>query len=157
MTQHFYSLKKASQKASRRSGATTVESAVVLGVFVLLLFGMLELGVALVRHTVICEAARRVGRAAIVHGAQAKEGSWGPATVNTNAASNHPVAAIARSVLMTLDPVNVQITVVWPDGSHDPDDRVQVTVTTTHIPIIPTPGSYSELELRAESMMRIAH
>ena len=42
-------------------------------------------------------------------------------------------------------------------GDNQPDQRVQVTVSYIHVPIVPIPGWYSELNLQAVSTMRIAH
>jgi Flp pilus assembly protein TadG len=136
-----------------------VESAVVLATTLLLLLGMLELSIVLVRHTVMSEAARRIARAAMIHGASATatQSHWGPASVTINAASSHPAATAVRDVLMTLDPAQVQIAVQWPDGGNNPDQRVRVAVTFTHQPIVPVPGWYNHLDLQGSSTMRIAH
>jgi len=143
----------------RRRAAALVEAAVVLPVCVLFLLGLLELSLALVRHTVMAEAARRVARAAIIHGTNATsaQGHWGPAIVSINAAANHPAAASVRDVLMTLDPAQVQISIQWPDGGNKCDQRVQVGVTYRHQPLIPIPGWYDHLDLQGSSTMRIAH
>ena len=144
---------------SMRRGVTLVESAVVLSICLFLLLGMLELSVALVRHTVLAEAARRVVRSAIVHGAKARlaQGRWGPASLTMNAAGAHPAAAIARDTLMTIDPSQVQIAIEWLDASNQPDQRVRVAVSYTHHPVVPVPGWYDRLNLQSVSTMRIAH
>jgi hypothetical protein len=143
----------------RRRAATLVEAALVLPVCLLMLLGMLELSIALVRHTVMAEAARRVARAAIVHGARAAsaQGRWGPAPLDLDAADDHPAAECARDVLMTLDPSQVQISLRWLDGANEPDDRVEVTVAFVHQPILTFPSFYSQLNLSSRSRMRIAH
>jgi len=138
---------------------TIVESALVLLVFLILLFGMLETSVALVRYNVVCESARRIARAAIVHGENASptQGIWGPTTISINAGSTHPAAAQARCVLMTVDPADVEIQIEWPDGKNGVDKRVRVTVSYLHVPIVRIPGWYDQIDLRAVSTMRIAH
>lgn len=143
----------------KRRGATLVEAAIVLPVCLLMLLGMLELSIALVRHTVMAEAARRVARAAMVHGAQAMaaQGRWGPAALDLDAGADHPAAACARDVLMTLDPSQVQIAMRWLDGGNQPDDRIEVVVSFVHQPLVPFPGLYSQLPLEGRSRMRIAH
>ena len=143
----------------KRGAATLVESAIVLPVCLLLLLGMLELSIALVRHTVMSETARRVARAAIIHGAmsEAAQGQWGPAPLSLSAADSHLAAEAAQPVLMTLNPADVQISLSWPDGDNQPDDRVRVAVSYTHQPIVPIPGWYSQLSLTGVSTMRIAH
>jgi Flp pilus assembly protein TadG len=143
----------------RRRGAAMVEAAIVLPVCVLFLLGLLELSLALVRHTVMAEAARRVARAAMIHGAGAAavQGHWGPAAVSIYASDNHPAAAAVRDVLMTLDPSQVQISIQWPDGDNQYDQRVQVGVTYRHQALLPIPGWYDHLDLQGSSTMRIAH
>src|SRR6185369_11985421 len=99
----------------RRRAVAMVESTIVLAICLLLLLGMLELSIALVRHTMMSEAARRVARAAIIHGDKttATQGKWGPATLNTNAGSSDPAAVAVRDVLMTLNPADVAIAIRW--------------------------------------------
>jgi Flp pilus assembly protein TadG len=146
-------------RARRRRAAAVIEAAIVLPICLLLLFGMLELSMALVRHTVMSEAARRIARTAIVHGANAtaSQGKWGPTALAIDAADDHPAAAAVRDVLMTLDPSQVQINIQWPDGGNQPEDRVDVTVSYVHQPIVTFPGFYDHLHLTGRSVMRIAH
>jgi hypothetical protein len=136
-----------------------VESTIVLAVCLFLLLGMLELSLALVRYTAMSEAARRIARAAIVHGSRsnAAQGIWGPAAIDTNAGSSHPAAAATRDVLMTLIPAEVAIRITWPDGGNRPDQRVHVAVSYIHEPMLFIPGWYSQLNMQADSTMHIAH
>ena len=146
-------------RTRRRRAAAIIEAAIVLPVCLLLLLGMLEISIALTRHTVMAEAARRVARAAIVHGdhATAAQGQWGPTTLEIDAAEDHPAAAAVRDFLMTLEPSQVQINVQWPDGGNEPEDRVAVTVSYVHEPVVTFPGFYDHLNLSGRSVMRIAH
>src|SRR5687767_15026058 len=118
----------------RRRATTTVESAVVLAVCLVLLFGMLDLSLLVMRNTLMSAAARRVARAAMVHGgsASASQGQWGPASLTTHGASDDPAALAIRDMLLTLDPNEVSINLVWLDGGNKPDQRVQVIVRYTH-------------------------
>jgi hypothetical protein len=136
-----------------------VEGAIVLGVATLLLLGTLELSLVLVRRTSVCEAARRVGREAIVHGemAAATQGTWGPAEFELSADGNHAAAAIARTALVMLPAADVQLRLTWPDASTLPGRRVCSEVAYTHYPLLPIPGWYTEIELTAKSTMLIAH
>jgi hypothetical protein len=107
----------------------------------------------------MAEAARRVARSAIVHGAKstASQGQWGPAELELDAAEDHPAAACVRDVLMTLNPSQVHIRLRWLDGGNEPDDRVEVTVTFVHHPVVTFTGLYDQLDLSGQSTMRIAH
>jgi hypothetical protein len=135
-----------------------VESAIILSSCLALLLGMLELSVVLVRNTVAADVSRRVARAAIVHGesANATLGSWGPASMELTADSGHPVALAARPALMVLNPSDVHISVVWPDGGNLVGQRVLVTVSILHHPIVSALG-YGSFTLQGMSIMRIAH
>jgi hypothetical protein len=142
-----------------RRAAAMVEAAIVLPVCLVMLLGMVELSVALVRNTVMAETARWIARAAIVHGAKATaaQGRWGPAPVEIDASDDHPAALVVRDFLMTLDPSQVQISIQWPDGANEPDDRVEVMVSFVHQPVVTFPGLYDHLSLTGTSIMRIAH
>ena len=66
-----------------RRGATAIELAIVLTLFLTLVFGMLDLGIAVFRYHIVCEAARQGARQAIVHGKLSdKLGTWGPAPLS---------------------------------------------------------------------------
>ena len=66
----------------KRRGTALVEAAIVTSVFVALVFGMIDLGIALFQKHVASEAARQGARNAIVHGYLAPSDStmnaWGP-------------------------------------------------------------------------------
>ncbi len=58
-----------------------VEMAIVLLLFLTLVFGMLDLGLGVYRFNELSQAAREVAREAVVHGEYAdKLGPWGPET-----------------------------------------------------------------------------
>lgn len=142
-----------------RRGGTMVESAIVLSVVALLLLGMLELSLALVRSEVMAEAARRAARAAIVRGENAPNalGTWGPAELEVLGGDDHPVADAIAPILMTIDPDLVTIRIEWPDGGNAVDDRVEATVTCQHQSVVPLISNYVSIPLRGKSVMRVAH
>ena len=146
-------------EASRRRGAVLVEGAIVLGVALVIVFGILDLGLAVLHYNTISEGARRVARAAIVHGSEAEPetSTWGPAAFDGTAADQSQVAAAIQPVLIALDPAQVRIQVEWPAGDNQPDDPLRVTVTTTYRPILPLVVGRDSIELRAVSVMRIQH
>lgn len=150
---------KLRRKRCIRRGGTMVESAIVLSVCALLLLGMLELSLALVRAEVMSEAARRAARAAIVRGenAPAAMGQWGPAVLEINAGASHPVADAVTPILMTIQPADVTIRLEWLDGGNAVDDRVQATVECQHQSVLPMVSSYLSFPLRGNSVMRVAH
>ena len=88
-----------------RNGVTMVEMAIVLMVFLTLVLGMLDLGIAVFRHHVIAEAARQGARQAIVHGSLAdKLGPWGPDTFSGPADTSSSLVDAIRPCLAGMDP-----------------------------------------------------
>ncbi|MFX8976598.1 TadE/TadG family type IV pilus assembly protein, partial [Acinetobacter baumannii] len=67
-----------------RRGVVAVESAVVLSVFLLVLFGLIDLGLAVLNYNNLREAAQQLTRVAAVRGSNAapQYTTWGPATYN---------------------------------------------------------------------------
>jgi Flp pilus assembly protein TadG len=146
----------------RRRGAALVEAALVLPLFLLIVLGMIDLGVAMFRNNALSQAARQGARKASVQGAFAPPalngGPWGPATVTVSASdTTNPVASAVRPYLSSFDANTATIKVEWPDGSNDPElSRVKVTVTTAFQPIT-TYVFGTTFNLSASSTMLIAH
>ncbi len=141
-----------------RRGATVVEGTIVLGVFLLFVFGALDVGLAVLRSNAVSEAARRGARCAIVHGNKASLlGPLGPATLNISAADANPIAQSVRQVLPTINPAEVQIEVQWLDGANQPDRRVRVAIAYVHQPLTFVMAGWDGMQLTADSTMLIAH
>jgi hypothetical protein len=142
-----------------RGGTTTVETVVVLGVFLTLVVGMLDLGSAVFRQHQISYAARAAARAASVHGSEAGVlGSWGPAAVGPTPASGAgPIPEVFRRDLGGLNPSAVTVRVAWPDGSNEPGSRVVVTLETSYQPALAWLFGSAPIPIRSVSTMRISH
>ena len=143
----------------QRRGTALVEGTIVLGVFLVIILATCDFGLAVLRRNALAEAARRVTRAAIVHGDNAgpQLSEWGPNTYTNTAADNSEIAAAARPVLVTLSPANVSINTSWPDGGNKTGQRITAVVTYQHVPMLPFLFGSSPLQLRGESTMRIEH
>ncbi|WP_439629969.1 TadE/TadG family type IV pilus assembly protein [Gemmata sp.] len=148
-----------SRTTPRRRGSTVVESVLVLGVFLTLVVGMLDLGVAVLRQHQVSYAVRGAARAASVRGSEAEAlGAWGPVAVGPVPASGAgPVPAEVRRHLCGLDPSGVTIRVDWPDGSNEPGSRVVVTLETAHQPTMTWLFGSGPMVLRAVSTVPISH
>jgi hypothetical protein len=167
------------RETKRRKGAALVESALVSTLFATVIFGMIDVGIALFRKHVVSEAARQGARAAIVHGYFAPVDStisaWGPSpsyytplsvpsvyagstcsTVNANDPGDELAAAI-RPYLIGLDPSTILIQIAWPDGNNEPGSNVTVTVSTPYRHIVPMVFGTDAITLGASSTMTIAH
>jgi Flp pilus assembly protein TadG len=126
------------RKGNARPGATLVETALVGLVFLMVILGTLDLGIAVLRYNVSSQAAAQGARIASVHGSLANGflGSWGPATYGPAAGTDsNPIAQAIAPYLTGADPTAVTIKVEWLDGDNNTGHRVRVTVTDTYHPI----------------------
>jgi len=144
---------------SARTGVALLEGTIVLAVFLTIIFAMFDLGLAVMRQNSLAEAARRLARTAIVHGdlAPPEHAAWGPLPYSGTADDDHEIADAVRAGLVTMNPAEVSISVMWPDGDNRTSDRVIVAVEYAHRTILPSLLGGTSLELRAESTMRIEH
>jgi len=142
-----------------RTGATVLECAITLPVMFLVLFALLDLGLAATRYNSLNEAARRIAREAAIHGSLAPSMSteWGPEEYEGTGADSAEIAAVARPMLIAMAPDDVAIRVVWPDNDNSPRDAVNVELNYRHSPMLPGLFVWGDLELRAVSTMRIVN
>ena len=143
----------------RRRGATLVETALVLLLFVTLVFGMLDLGLVVFRYQMLSFAARRGVREAIVHGEYAERvGSWGPAAISGTLDSLNPaIRDKLEPHLVGMDPQDIDVQITWLDGTNDFKKRIQVTLTTDYTPITTFIFGSPSFDVHASSTMPIAH
>lgn len=153
-------------------GAVAVELALITPVFLLALFGLLELSITVFQYHIVSEAARQGARHAIVRGAFAgpELTEWGPPADDPDnslpaaerllivkATDDHEVAELLQPYLAGL--LNQDATTIslnWPDGTNKIESPVRVTVTTSHQPFLTFLFS-SGWTLTGESTMQIAH
>ncbi len=141
-----------------REGATMVEGAIILSVTLLLIFGGLELGLAVTRYNALSEGARRAARCAMVRGAEATQlGSLGPTTMQFTADASNTIANSFRYVLATINPADVHVRVEWLDGTNQVDDRVRVTLQYQHQAIVPSLLGFGNFDFQAVSTVSIGH
>jgi hypothetical protein len=149
-----------------RRGAAVLEMSIILFVFIMLTFGMLDLGIGVLRYHILANAARQGARSAIVHGERAAAlGPWGTGTIDVPATSaGVPIVGGVTAdgskygiqyFLAGCDMANTQIKAEWLDGSNAYGKRVRVTVTSPYRPfmtffLVPT-------TIKAVSTMQIAH
>ena len=147
------------RKAGARRGAAMIEMAVVLSVFLMLILGTFDLGMATYRYNTISQAARQGARQAIVHGSLAAPAmtTWGPATYIGTAGDGSVYAQAVSPMLAGFTLSHVVIKVEWPDGGNSIQQRVRFTVSTTYQPLLTTVFSSSTYTHSAASTMPIAH
>ena len=148
---------------TNRRGVVAVETAVIAMLFLTLVLGMLELSIAVFRYNIVSQGARQAARLAIVRGelAPPKLDEWGPATYTGGANSGNAVSEAIKPYLTGLDLDNTRITIEWLDGSTRIQDRVHVTIVTSHEVFLPFVAnlltSGSTFALRGDSTMQITH
>jgi hypothetical protein len=162
-----------------RRGAALVEAAIVTTIFVTLIFGMIDLGIALFNKHVASEAARQGARTASIHGYLAASGTtmnaWGPTpsyypllsehslysgSVAATVAADDPSDELAAAILPYLagvDPGKTTITIRWPDGNNDVGSRVTVSVRTTFQQPVAIIFAESPITVCGHSTMTIMH
>jgi Flp pilus assembly protein TadG len=151
------------RRIGRRRGATILETAIILPIFLLLVLGMLDLGIAVFQHHALCQAARQGARRAVVHGELASRlGSWGPpgqasSTQGMADVDFHEIASVIRPFLTGFDPSSVSVAADWIDGNNRLGSRVQVSVTVDRPFLIPRMLGFESITLEGKSTMQIAH
>src|SRR5580658_1805017 len=94
-----------------RRGVAAVEGALILSALMLLLFVLLDLGLAVCRYNILSATARNLARTAIVRGADAAPqlSAWGPNPYSGNAGDSSAMATVAASWLATMSPGDVSM------------------------------------------------
>lgn len=142
------------QSESRiRSGATLVEAAIVTPVLLMLIFGIFDIGIGVLRRNMMAEAARMGARESIHHGADSPE-PWSSPTAETK------IAEIVDPLLKLsgLRPEQYSVKVTYTNGN-EPGEAVEVEISTEWAPILGpfVGGSGSEITLAARSVMVISN
>jgi Flp pilus assembly protein TadG len=120
-------------KADR--GSALVELSLILFMFIIMLFGVVELGRLVLVYTAVANAARCGARYAIVHGGdQTASGVNGPSGPGNTTQVQTVVQNFASSGL--LDPTRLIITVAYPNGVNSAGSPVSVTVSYPYDPLI---------------------
>ncbi len=130
-------------------GQTFTEFALVAGVFFMLLFGIIEMGLAVMTYNTICEAAREAARSAIIHG-----NGTGTTTVVSTDETNAQDVAIAAAPGLNLTASDV--TVTFPTDSAVPSGiDVKVVISYPYTISVPGVESYS-VHLTGTSQMPVS-
>ncbi|MDE3112343.1 MAG: pilus assembly protein [Chloroflexota bacterium] len=136
-------------------GQAITEFALVLPVFLLTVFGVIDLARAVWEENELAFAAREGTRYAIVHGAYSGA-AVGPGSA-TYTAPDQDTAVTSAVLQYTTGIPNVTVRSTWPDGDNDRNSRVAVDVTA---PFLPLPSQYLlngalSVTLRGGSMLII--
>lgn len=146
-------------KRRSRRGVSAVEGAIVLIVFSLILFTMLDLGLMVLDYNLLCEGASHLCREAVVHGSMAapQEASWGPAMVSGNVGDGSSYSQAIQQDLVTLPLNEVSYSLEWASNANQPGGQVQATLSYQFTPIIPYVLGSKAISLKAVATMQIIH
>ena len=136
-----------------------VETVIIINVYLMLILGTFDLGIATYRYNTLSQAARQGARQAIIHGALAPPlmTAWGPSTYTGTAGDGSVYAQAVSPMLVGFVLSKVTIKLEWLDGGNTLQQRVRYTVTTTYRPIVTSFFSSSSYTQSAASTMPIAH
>jgi Flp pilus assembly protein TadG len=135
--------------AIRRRAATVVETAIVLPVVVLFLFGILVGAMGIYRFQEVASLAREATRWASVHGSlYAQETGKSAATAD----DVYKKAILPKAI--SLDPSKLSYTVTWTPNNQPPKGKVTVTVSYQWFPELFLVGP---LNLTSSSTMQMCY
>ena len=132
----------------------------MLPIVLVILFALLDLGIAAVRYNALADASRRIAREAIIHGslAPARDGNMGTGRICRHGGGR--LATCQFRAGRSADDgrhTMVSVRVSWPDGDNSPRDRVEVEMNYQHEPLIPALFAWGTLDLRSTTTMRIVN
>ncbi len=136
-------------------GQALTEFALVLPLFLMTIFGAIDLARAVWEENELAFAAREGTRFAIVHGAYSDQPA-GPGAA-TYTAPDQDTAVTAAVLPYTIGIPNVTVQATWPDGNNERNSRVAVDVSAAFVPL---PSEYLlggafSVRLRGGSMLVI--
>lgn len=150
-----------SQKNTRaccRIGSTLVETAFTLPVFLILVFGMIDLGIGVQRRNLAAEAARIGARQALVHGSDAEQlGTWD--TDSAEAGIRTLLEPLMAASGIASDDFHVNVTYQKNQSGADdnaPGSTVAVRVTIDYEHVVPFP-SFDAITVGSESSVIISN
>ena len=138
------------------SAQALVEFALTLPIFLLLVTGIFDVGRAVWQENTLAYASREGTRYAIVHGASGNPIA-GPCTTCLNPVSNNLSYVVNAVTSNAVGVYNIDVTVDYPDGGNNRNQRVTVDATA---PFVPLPSQYLlggafQLTLRGGSQLVI--
>lgn len=148
------------RRRSRDRGATLVEFSLTLSLFLTIVMGVLDIGLAVFRYHQLTDAARYLSRKAAVHGSQATTiGIWGPARRQGYNDSSTTIGTLLSERMVSVQAGTVQYNVFWPDGGNVAyhNDRVGVGLQMSYTPLLTSLVGIGPFTMSTTSIVPIAH
>ncbi|MBI4320036.1 MAG: pilus assembly protein [Chloroflexi bacterium] len=147
-------ISKTAGKVQGRGQALT-EFALILPVFLMSLFGVVDLGQALWQYDTLAHAAREGSRYAALHGRNGIP-STGPGSSSFTAPNNDTnVTGVVLSRAVGLDPSRLVVRSTWPDGDNLKGSRVLVEVEYVFRPFTSSILGVGNVTMRSTSQVGI--
>ncbi|MFN9374316.1 MAG: TadE/TadG family type IV pilus assembly protein [Planctomycetaceae bacterium] len=142
-----------------RRGATTLETALVVGTWTMVFVGIFDAGVTTMRSNTAAHLARQAARMTIVRGSQAgpELPVWGPTTRTVNLADASEISRTLAPHTRGLNAAAFTLKLEWLDGNNDPDSRVRATVSSAYHPVITQLTGLGSVPMQAQCTMSIVH
>lgn len=156
---HLQSRELSAPRNRCRRGATTLETALVVGAWSMIFVGIFDAGVTTMRSNTSSHLARQAARMTIVRGSQAgpELPVWGPTTQTVNLADASEISRTLAPHLRGLNASSFTLKLEWPDGNNNPDSRVRATVTSSYHPVITQITGSGSIPMQAQCTMSIVH
>jgi len=116
-----------------RIGATTLEFALVIPLYLAIVSAVVIGGINIFRKHQFTSMAKYLARQAIVHGHSANRlGSWGPGAIYGSLGDGSLIGTLLADKYSNGQPAGIYYRLRWPDEGNDPSrgDRVEVTIAS---------------------------
>jgi len=165
------SQKTSTAKTPCRRGAVSLEFAIVLPIYALVIMSTITIGIRMFQIEQYASMCKYLGRQAIVHGKDADRlGPWGPISMAGSFGDGSDIGELMANKFNDGDPIDIYYRLNWPDGGNDGrgGDRVEVIIASAPIPASSDPLASSSagtgsgnssglLSVTTRVLMRIVH
>lgn len=138
-----------------RRGGTLVETALVLMIFFITIFGIFEFGMTAIRQNVLDEAAHRLARAAAIRGEDSEMGRWGPTAIEATLDSQDDFMAEIGPAAYLLDTSLVNVQMSWEDDMATTNSELTVQLTCDQPLLLGTFWGMQTIPLSSRAVERI--
>lgn len=116
-----------------RNGATTLEFALVIPIYLTIISAVVMGGISIFQRHQLTLMAKYLARQAIVHGHSAdRTGSWGPGSIQGSLGDGSLIGTLLANKFSDGQATDIYYRMRWPDGGNDASrgDRVEVTIAS---------------------------